>query len=964
MNDTMMMQPSTSVESCAQRVFEPNSPAPPYSVLIMPPLSPGGGKPPRIPNHHAVSSNSSVGSVGSWNSRSSRNSVRKRQQQQQEQQRPPSYVSITKSPQISSTPTTTSDKPLVMESSLARAARAISAGLSGSDNNSASSTDQSGRNDNKSYPLPKMRQEPYRPPIGTRWSSAERSTRIESNGGGGVSPLGDGSLEAELANSQLSLDQTQQKLRECEKKSEARRVNLVSITAKWKESKIVLQQAKETIESLKTAKVELDSVKEKYQQAEEELLSTNDKLRSIAEHCHKAMTSKREMEDTLAEERQSKKQVEDELRRLEEDHKKLQEEMKSSSFLQARANDHKEIAKSAKMEEMLVAERQEKNQIEDQLRRLEMDHKKLQEERKSSSPSKGTKGTEKSAQLEEMLIAERKLKMQLEDDLRRLEKNHKKLQGELQSSLLQKSYVNGRQENEEMTKMGNLLVAERLLKKHAEIELRRLEKENQKLQEVLNMETEQGPTDEERNSTVQIMNEIAQTELLQLREKQSVTQAELRNLSSMLTQVTNQLMEEQTARAEVEKALAAERANNEASASVTQGATTEMKQEDKPRPTNQDEVSSPSNSSKLKNDLQKVKSRSPVDKKMDDQSNEEEDKSSPRKPKSLMMEWVQNTAPSTPEKASNEGTETDQTTPSSTSSQHTVAVVGLDDSGEDSDQSKERLEAELRFVASAYGKEEAQVLDRTKVIRHLQLPTDRSNVVQIDFSLTIPEGYPSSDTLFVDVELSSFTPCASIIRSAIFDALYVMVRACRMEARALEGNEAIMSILSIAENWVQSEWPARRSKLFPVQNVRRSGSRSPRQVEICQLVVYARRIDSVDEIKYMKRAASKLHLGGYIKTGKPGLIVVEGLEDDCEKFLSRMIRVREKLSERLSGTSTEGPISTFVAAGKVFAKGVTLDSSRSLPTRMVELRNQGGTEELMEACGSVQLNEIIKGCRR
>mmetsp|Transcript_17687 Transcript_17687/g.32712 ORF Transcript_17687/g.32712 Transcript_17687/m.32712 type:complete len:92 (-) Transcript_17687:439-714(-) len=86
--------------------------------------------------------------------------------------------------------------------------------------------------------------------------------------------------------------------------------------------------------------------------------------------------------------------------------------------------------------------------------------------------------------------------------------------------------------------------------------------------------------------------------------------------------------------------------------------------------------------------------------------------------------------------------------------------------------------------------------------------------------------------------------------------------------------------------------------------------------------------------------ASKYNLGGFIRTGKPGMIVIEGLEFNCDIFMDNMERQKKnyesvgKLSER---------------SGRAFPKELTLLNGDSMITDFAKACESVGLKEKLEA---------------
>ena len=100
-------------------------------------------------------------------------------------------------------------------------------------------------------------------------------------------------------------------------------------------------------------------------------------------------------------------------------------------------------------------------------------------------------------------------------------------------------------------------------------------------------------------------------------------------------------------------------------------------------------------------------------------------------------------------------------------------------SEEEREEVRERQQAEIEFIQSAYSPEEAYVLDGTKIVRLLLLPIDDGDggvcneVVKVELLFEMPESYPVHEEAILSVKgsLKSSPSNPQYIRKA---ALYVI----------------------------------------------------------------------------------------------------------------------------------------------------------------------------------------------
>jgi len=95
----------------------------------------------------------------------------------------------------------------------------------------------------------------------------------------------------------------------------------------------------------------------------------------------------------------------------------------------------------------------------------------------------------------------------------------------------------------------------------------------------------------------------------------------------------------------------------------------------------------------------------------------------------------------------------------------------------------------------------------------------------------------------------------------------------------------------------------------------------------------------------VKKNASKLSLGGYIRTGKPGLVLVEGTEHDCDQFADALNHSKKVF--RLSSFKTVG-------------KSVRNAKDKMLPKKLEQLDSgKGGLEQITELCEDLGLGQEL-----
>jgi hypothetical protein len=148
---------------------------------------------------------------------------------------------------------------------------------------------------------------------------------------------------------------------------------------------------------------------------------------------------------------------------------------------------------------------------------------------------------------------------------------------------------------------------------------------------------------------------------------------------------------------------------------------------------------------------------------------------------------------------------------------------------------------------------------------------------------------------------------------------------------------------------VQIDWFDLQAKLTPTSP---SATDTGKNVEICRLLAQSNRIVDVLSLKHL---SSKHGLGGYVKVGEPGFLLLEGLEENCIKCLDSL-NIRSK---DMMGSEEVPKWSTFTTVGKAFGMVADLKSGMSLPGKLAPLYSTNGTDKLKDVCQRVGLADSL-----
>ena len=92
------------------------------------------------------------------------------------------------------------------------------------------------------------------------------------------------------------------------------------------------------------------------------------------------------------------------------------------------------------------------------------------------------------------------------------------------------------------------------------------------------------------------------------------------------------------------------------------------------------------------------------------------------------------------------------------------------------------------------------------------------------------------------------------------------------------------------------------------------------------------------DVSELQEMAQKYNLGGYVKTGRPSLILVEGLEFNCDILMDNLATRKKKFTK--TGSATERSI-------------------RAFPKHLSKLEGKTIMEDLTKACETVGLKDAL-----
>jgi len=308
----------------------------------------------------------------------------------------------------------------------------------------------------------------------------------------------------------------------------------------------------------------------------------------------------------------------------------------------------------------------------------------------------------------------------------------------------------------------------------------------------------------------------------------------------------------------------------------------------------------------------------------------------------------------------------------------------------------ERQSAELEFVSAAYSTDEAWILQssrNTSIHRRFDLSilninqrqqtsnndASSSNTIPLELVLSMPLKYPidPGSVLQVDAFLPSSsshstkmrhddqpsplpTSTSSSSRDAIvharklaLNAIPNLLQVCResAEEQAEAGEEAVFVVLTRASQWVDDCWLAIRKKDTTTFSSSRSSStasclddsNSCTTTTLGRRLIYSHHIIAKSKRKAIADLTNEYTLGGYAKIGWPGIILIEGAEDDCIAFVAELRSMRWQY---------------LVVRGEEQETVSVLDDARKFPRKFEEL-GEDQMSYLAGVCREVGLERLF-----
>lgn len=198
---------------------------------------------------------------------------------------------------------------------------------------------------------------------------------------------------------------------------------------------------------------------------------------------------------------------------------------------------------------------------------------------------------------------------------------------------------------------------------------------------------------------------------------------------------------------------------------------------------------------------------------------------------------------------------------------------------------RERRENELEFVRAAYEPTEAWCSDEgggfLTVYRRL-----KTGPLAWLLRISLPDQYPGGGEI-LNIHLSVDEE-RTTNRKIAYQQQPTLLNVCQQVAESLPGEEALYAVLNAAEQWVhenedkftmKEDAPRSDDEGDVTHNTRQAGPHV-----LGRRLIYSHHIISKRKRADILELARHLNLTGFMKIGWPGIIIIEGSEEDCQLF--------------------------------------------------------------------------------
>lgn len=226
----------------------------------------------------------------------------------------------------------------------------------------------------------------------------------------------------------------------------------------------------------------------------------------------------------------------------------------------------------------------------------------------------------------------------------------------------------------------------------------------------------------------------------------------------------------------------------------------------------------------------------------------------------------------------------------------------------------------------------------------------------VELVITLPPLYPLDESSIAQVDASvSVADNCLRRRKLVIDSLPSLLKSCRAVSKECAGQEAVFAILSRASEWANLEWKniVLSDKSERIGNasdvVLRGIPGKSQELVLARKLIFSHHIIAKTKRKAIGDLARTYNLGGYAKIGWPGIIIIEGEEKDCDRFIDDIKMMRWQHLE-VRGEEFEPDLCS---------QADELDQLRKFPNKMEELA-EDQISYLADICKDVGLERLFK----
>ena len=189
--------------------------------------------------------------------------------------------------------------------------------------------------------------------------------------------------------------------------------------------------------------------------------------------------------------------------------------------------------------------------------------------------------------------------------------------------------------------------------------------------------------------------------------------------------------------------------------------------------------------------------------------------------------------------------------------------------------------------AIIYPKLSARTIPTIRI--EIQTTTHEPSPITATLQVCLPCGYPTHNCAQVSYVKVQSTP--QLTRSSVDSVTARLTE--RAQSEELHGVEAVMDLVEHLERFCQDEYEKAAANNVAVEptmmTMVRTGSKASEAAgggDGLRCWIWVHHITDKDRRKSIIEEANCRHLSGFLKSGYPGVILIEGRSDDCQSFVT------------------------------------------------------------------------------